>query len=326
MRSGVVAWLAAGVVLVSCAQTTEQSSGFVTSSSSTVGPGQMTPASNESSASSESSPSTTGTVPSTPTAPTPTTGPPVASEPLAILRPTGIGPVDLGTPAHEAIPVLVGLLGAPDRDDPIPPEEECVEGASWLECPSVLGAIEEGRLLVWDDAGLEVVLADSTGDRPDQVSAPLNLSTWRATQVAGEPTLTTVQGLYPGMTFGQLRHLVSDLDGSYSEGSLLGYRLEIPGGGGYHGGLDRDPSTIGNDVSDQIRAIQAVLNTHGADLVVDGVWGPRSEAAWITFLQQHDLKPVTPAFAAPWLVPEIGDALAFPTDDMAITSISPTPP
>lgn len=262
--------------------------------------------------------------PPTTSAPTvDTTIDPTATE-MAVLRSDGLGPIDFGTPAGDAIAGLTEVLGAPDRVEPIEPGGECVEGSGWLDCVGER-VVESGRLAVWDRYGLEVALVDTARYDWSREQMPLQFSDWHATVPPGDASLVTDEGLYPGMTVGELRAVVPWVEFGYGEGVLGGFYVSFGVRGGYGGGLDWDPETAEVDWYD-VAAMQAALNEQGAELEVDGVWGPASKEAWIAFLSDHGLD--SPALAAEWplwLTPEIGRTLGLPPDDIIAASLEPRP-
>ncbi len=240
---------------------------------------------------------------------------------LAVLRSNGLGPVDFGAPAEETIAEFTEVLGAPDRVEPIGPGGECVEGADWLECLRELRIVDSGRLAVWDGYGLEVALVDTTRDVWPQEQTALHFGDWHATVAPGDTRLVTDGGLYPGMTVGELRAAVPSVEFTYNEGLLDSFYVTVGAGGGYWGRLDWVPATTAMDGSD-VAAVQEALNDDGADLVVDGEWGPRTQAVWKDFLTAHGIEPFTPQL---WLTPEIGQQLGLPPDDVIIATLQPRP-
>jgi peptidoglycan hydrolase-like protein with peptidoglycan-binding domain len=270
-----------------------------------------------------SAPTTSGpAAPATTSAPgVNTTIEPPATE-MAVLRAGGLGPVDFGAPAQEAIAELTDVLGAPDRVEPIGPlADGCVEGASWLECVRGTMVIDGGQLAVWDSYGLEVALVDTTRGVWPQEQTALQFEDWHATVAPGDSRLVTEDGLSPGMTVGELRRAVPGVEFTSNEGQLDSFRVTGGTGGGYWGRLDWVPATTDIERSD-VAAVQVALNEHDADLVVDGEWGPKTEAAWIAFLTDHGIEPVTPQL---WLTAEIGQQLGLPPDDVIVATIEPRP-
>ncbi len=264
------------------------------------------------------------TAPATTSAPTVTTVEPPAME-MAVLRPDGLGPVDFGTLAEEAITELTDLLGAPDRVERIGPEGECVEGASWLDCIRDLRVVESGQLAVWDVYGLEVALVDTARDAWPQEQAPLQFGDWHTTIAPSGSRLVTAEGVSPVMTVGELRTAVPWVEFTYNEGLLDSYYIAVGAGGGYWGRLDWDPTTTDIDWHD-IAAMQAALNGQGAELEEDGVWGPASKAAWLALLSDHGIKATAPTAEWPvWLTPDIGRTLGLPPDDIIVASLEPDP-
>ena len=240
---------------------------------------------------------------------------------VVVLRPDGLGPVDLGAPAEETVREHTELFGEPTSDVPIGPDGECVEGADWLDCVKGLRVIEQGRLLTWADLGLEVALVDSDATGADAGRVPLQFGDWHATATSDSTRLQTPEGIFPGITIGELRLLAPELEFGYGEGLLDGVFVTAPTGGGYWGDLDWDAATTPVEHVD-IRAVQAALNAHGATLDVDGAWGPETENAWLDFLADHGIEPVTSQL---WLTPEVGDALGLPPDDIIVANIQPRP-
>lgn len=265
-------------------------------------------------------PDTTATTSTTSVPPAPANGQP---DDRAVLRPGGLGPVDFGAPALDTVGALTALFGAPDEVATILPigsgEDGCVEGATWLSCLRGLRVREEGQLLTWTRLGLDVAMVDTdrSGGR-----APLQFGDWHATPVPGGASPTTAEGLYAGMSVGELRSVYPSVGFGYNEGVLNAYSVDASGSGQYWGRLDPDPATAGYDFDGLIRAVQAALNERGADLAVDGEWGPRAEAAWEEFLISNEL----PAFTLQlWLTPEVGDALGLPPDAWTVATVEPRP-
>lgn len=270
-------------------------------------------------------PTTRGESPPPTEAPPPTTSVDQTIDELAALRPDGLGHVDFGTPADETVLELTALLGPPDRVEVLEPigpgEDGCVELGSWLDCLRERRVVDEGRLAVWDRWGLEVALVDTTADYGPAERAAPQFADWRATVAPGDSRLVTVEGLYPGMTVRELRQAVPGVEFGYNEGLLDSVFVAAGEPGWYWGRLDWDPSTDDIEYFD-VSAIQAALNEHGANLVVDGEWGSRSEAAWLKFLTDHGFEAFT---LQPWLMPEIGEALGLPPGDITIAALGPRP-
>jgi peptidoglycan hydrolase-like protein with peptidoglycan-binding domain len=242
---------------------------------------------------------------------------------MRVLRTDGLGPVDFGVAAEEAMVDLTSLLGAPDRVEPIAPlPDGCVEGAGWLDCVRGLRLIESGQLAIWDGHGLEVALVDTRRDVWPHEQAPLQFGDWHATVGTSDTRLVTEEGLSPGMTVGQLRTAVPSVEFTYNEGVLDSYSVTSGANGGYWGRLDWDPTTPDIESFD-IATVQTALNKHGADVVVDGQWGPRTRTAWLEFLTENSLEPLTPQL---WLTPEVGGALGLPPDEIVVATIEPRPP
>ena len=248
---------------------------------------------------------------------------------LAVLRPGGLGDVDFGTPADETVLELTALFGPPDRVEELEPigpgGDGCVELGSWLDCLRERRVVDEGRLAVWDDWGLRVALVDTAVDHGPAEQTALQFADWHATFAPGNRRPVTLEGLRPGMTVRDLRQVVPGVEFGYNEGLLDSFFVTAGDPGWYWGRLDWNPSTDDIEYWD-VSAIQAALNEHGANLVVDGEWGPLSEAAWLEFLTNHGIEPFTLAAKWPlWLMPEIGEALGLPPDDITIATLEPRP-
>ena len=103
-------------------------------------------------------PPPTSTIPTTTTPPVPTTTLPdpgalVAGEPVPVsrlkLHTGGVGPIEIGTPAADAVGILVATLGTP--------EEVAIAGEEHGLC-----AEEDGRLVRW--AGLTAIISGTLAD------------------------------------------------------------------------------------------------------------------------------------------------------------------
>ena len=228
---------------------------------------------------------TASPTPSPSTSPPTTTSAPTATDQIPTLRPDGIGPVDFGTPAHEGVAVLSGLLGPPDRATGIDPDRECVEGAPWKDCLSV---VDKGRIVGWTTFGLEVAVTDLVvSNGASEADVPLRVSAWRAVAPSSGQTLATATGLEPGATVADLRELHPGAEFAFNEGLYDAFylgRLERQG---------RDHRIWGrlafSDYGDYVKALQQALNRQGATLEVDGVVGPATRKAWSVFCQAHSL-------------------------------------
>jgi hypothetical protein len=133
--------------------------------------------------------------------------------------------------------------------------------------------------------------------------------------------VTTPEGVHAGMTVAALTQAVPGVELTSNEGALDSFHVATPEGAGYWGRLDWNPATADIDPVD-VGAVQTALNEQGADLVVDGIWGPRSEAAWRAFLTEQGIEPLTEQL---WLTPEIAAALGLPPDDITVATIEPRP-
>ena len=220
----------------------------------------------------------TSSAPSASPVPTPTSQTPT-------LRPDAIGTVDFGTPAREGVEVLAGLLGPPDRVTNIDPDRECVEGAPWKDCLSV---VDKGRIVRWTTFGLEVALTDSfVSNGASETKIPLQVTAWRAVAPPSGHTLATASGLEPGATVADLEELHPEAEFAFNEGMYDTFYL------GRLERQNRDPGIWGrlafHGYDDYVRAIQRALNRQGATLEVDGVVGLATRTAWSVFCQAHAL-------------------------------------
>jgi peptidoglycan hydrolase-like protein with peptidoglycan-binding domain len=248
----------------------------------------------------------------------------------AVLRPGGLGPVDFGTPAERALAELGAILGPPTVDEMIRPGAECVEGSSWEDCLRANDLLEQGRIVRWTDRGLSIAFTDAEWSGAELTPTPLQFSSWRAVRPAGGGrALTTVEGIGPGATIGDLRATYSDLHWGFNEGvwDSVGF-LIITGddcGGCFESGiwseLDHDPEEDGFEIA-YTKALQRALNAQGADLAVDGEIGPRTQLAWEQFCAAHALSCDADWPGLPWnMTGEQRAALEFPPPDVAIAAM-----
>jgi peptidoglycan hydrolase-like protein with peptidoglycan-binding domain len=247
---------------------------------------------------------------------------------LAILRPDGLGPVDLGTPAEQAISALTDLLGAPDDVvlvGPIGPGEDgCVEGASWEDCIRAHGVLVEGQILHWTTHGLAAALTDAERKGAELQPTPVRLTSWRAVLPTDGEAATTAEGIGPGATVGDIRAVDSDVDWTFNEGVWDGVVL-VSGRDG-----DGRPSSgiwaqfdWDHDNNGYVKAMQRALNAQGANLVVDGVIGPATRDAWEQFCRAHDLSCTAESPNLPWFITEDQRAaLDFPPPDVTIATMT----
>jgi peptidoglycan hydrolase-like protein with peptidoglycan-binding domain len=258
----------------------------------------------------------------------------VSTTSSAILRPGGVGPVDFGSPASEAVTELSGILGPPDVDEVLEPlapgEEDCVEGSSWEHCLRVNGVLEHGRMVRWPNRGLSVAFTDAVGSAGALTPAPLQFSSWRAVRPDGGNVLTTAEGVGPGSTVGDLRAVYSALHWGFNEGvwDSVGFMIAVGDdcGGcfefGIWGQLDYDHERDSFEKA-YVAAIQRALNAQGADLAVDGETGPRTQAAWEQFCAAHDLSCTAEWPNFPWFITEEQRAaLEFPPADVTIAALT----
>jgi hypothetical protein len=240
-------------------------------------------------------PTTTAPTTTTPTStpsPLPTTAPaPAPTEsPLGdtgILRTDGIGPFGFGSAADEVEVWLINQLGSPDAAVVEPGQ------GGWP-----LESCTERRFVYWVDAGLTVGFTDlnsidTSGLVPDCDTGP-HLAGWYV--IAGEVpwfapdhggkvsspqtlSLTTAEGIGLGSGAGDLREAYPTV--TFGEQGVDTYDPAV----------FRVPDTMWGRVEwNEASDIQKALNEHGADLVVDGILGPRTVAALVEFQTSNDIK------------------------------------
>jgi hypothetical protein len=203
------------------------------------------------------------------------------AERLSVLRPDGLGPFDFAGPVDPVVAWLADQLRAPDAAI-----AESGQGG-WP-----LSSCAERRFAYWSSAGLTVGFTDFNGIHtatgvPDCDDGP-HFSGWyvvaerpwfapdhTATDTAQPPVtirLTTADGIGLGSTVGELR----DADptvvfGDWDVGEYAPDHFRTAAG--MQGRVTWNP--IGD--------VQRALNERGADLVVDGVFGPRTRTALTEF-------------------------------------------
>ena len=239
----------------------------------------------------------------------PTTGelPTVPAEELAILRAGGIATADVGTLADETLTTLTELLGPPSRDIAIDlAARECVEGSDWADCAR---AVAEGRILTWDDLGLDVLLTDYDITSPTTATA-LHFGGWRLRAGAADTsdaTLATTDGLRIGSLLSEVRRVHPDVELYINEGVYDTFTV-YPGG--------RLAGYLGLTWSEQVRMVQNALVASGADIAVDGELGPATLAAWDAFVATEGLTGETGFPSISVLA-----ALGITFDDVPVTEL-----
>lgn len=195
----------------------------------------------------------------------------------ALLRPDGVGPVDFGTEADEAMTLLTELLG--------PPSEVRDEGAQ-----DIYWSVEQVRFVTWDDLALQLVFTDWNGDVTQPAAIPLHLADW---EVLG-PGLTTVEGLGWGTTVGDLRAMYPDVQFGINEFAPM-FIIEGPDGD-ILGGFD----WLWEDYA---RALIAALNEHGAGLDPDDLDAATGQAL-LDFMEREGMHDAGEALSALGLPPD----------------------
>ena len=235
-----------------------------------------------------------------------------------VLRPDGLGPIDFGTPGDQAIATLTQILGPPDRDDSVDPDrQECVEGSGWRECVPVF---DTARILTWTAAGLDVLVTDlgyPDGASPRRVAT--YFGAWRAVRPPNGAALSTADGVGPGIAVGELRAIHPEIEFGYGEGILSAVYVATAAGD-YWGGFDWDDTADDYARAALVRAVQRALNLHGAELAVDGEWGPGTQQAWDEFLADNGFSPIP----VMWVEPEIAEALGLVPDELIVAELGAT--
>lgn len=214
---------------------------------------------------------------STPTTTT-TQAPPPTVAPIFpnILRPDGIGPVDFGDPASEAMTTLTEILGPPDAIEEL--------GAS-----DFYMSVTQARLVTWDSHHLRLAFTDWNGDWSDPASVPLHLSDW---EVFG-PGLATAEGIGPGSAAGEILSTWPGVQFGINEFAPTVY-VQTPWGA-IRGSLAW-PSYEAFDA-----ALQAALAEQG--FPTDGRPGSGTGQALIDFMEARGLDAATGVLSALGLPP-----------------------
>jgi hypothetical protein len=219
----------------------------------------------------------TGTIPATTETPLGDTG---------ILRPDGIGPFGFGSAADEVEVWLTDQLGSPDAAV----VESGQGGWPLMSCA-------DRRFAYWADAGLTVGFTDlnsidTSGLVPDCDTGPhlagwyiiVGDVPWFAPDHGGNIpppetlSLTTAEGIGLGSSAGDLRE-------AYPTATFGEQDIDT-----YNPAVFRVPDTMWGRVEwNEASDIQKALNEHGANLVVDGILGPRTVAALVEFQTSHGI-------------------------------------
>jgi hypothetical protein len=264
-------------------------------------------------------PSTTVEVPTTESTVPPSTQPPPTttttdqSTDLTVLRPDGLGSVDFGEPAEDALTVLIDMLGPPDGDT-VSSEPECVR------------AIQQTRTVHWETIGLHVLFTDWPGSY-DLPPAPLHFATWTLGPTSTPQTqLATTDEIHIGSSAAEVRSLPNSSP-MIPNVTQWGFTL-TDGTGAVSGQFAWSVSSPSYFIDEQFAIeLQQALNNHGATLVVDGVVGPATTQALIDFAAQHNIDgfSIEPAWDSIQLTKEVLEVfwlLELPPDDAPVTFMS----
>lgn len=274
---------------------------------------QRTTAASAPSTTTASSPTTERAVtPSTQPLPSTTTTIADHSGDLAVLRSDGLGSVDFGTPAEDALTSLIDMLGPPDGDT-VSPDPDCVL------------AIQQTRTVHWETIGLHVLFTDWPGSY-ELPPAPLHFASWTLEPTSTPPTqLATHDGIRIGSTAAEVRSLPNSSP-MIPDVNKWGFRLAD--GTGAVSGDFAWPVTLPYYFIDEpfAVALQQALNDNGANLAVDGIVGPATTQALIDFAAQHNIDgfSIEPAWDSIQLTPEVLDVfwlLELPPDDVPVRSM-----
>jgi hypothetical protein len=259
-----------------------------------------------------SAPTTERTVPTSTQPPPTTTTIADRSADLAVLRSDGLGSVDFGIPAENAITSLVDMLGPPDGDT-VSSEPECVL------------AIQQTRTVQWETFGLYVLFTDWPGSY-DLPPAPLHFATWTLEPASTPQTqLATTDGIRIGSTAADVRSLPNS---SPMIPDVTQWGFTIADDTGAVSGRFAWSASLPYYLIDEPFAIelQQALTDRGANLVVDGVVGPSTTQALIDFAAQHNIDgfSIEPAWDSIQLTSEVLEVfwlLELPPDDAPVTSM-----
>jgi hypothetical protein len=171
-----------------------------------------------------------------------------------------------------------------------------------------------------------VVLTDGEWTGADLIEVPLRVEGWFAVAATGAAVPTTPEGVRPGSSIGDVRDVVGELVWHFNEGVWDGFSFspsttrvpQCPGCSAIYAKL-----AWAHDENQYVAAVQESLNAHGADLAVDGVAGPRTQAAWTEFCVNHGLAC---DIESPWWVWMITAdqraALDFPPPSVRIAALA----
>lgn len=229
----------------------------------------------------------------------PTPDGPVADDP--VLRPDGLGSVDLRGRAHELVAALEARFGPPT-------EEINVRARPGDTLRGPLGYFPESELrhLRWFDPGLTVLIADGVnygGTEPGD----LRLVFWATsstrlrleTGLGVGSTLAELTRGYPAITVG----IAEECSGAHHPAAFT-IETEV---GRVRGALDWD----------WVSEVQQALNDRGATLAVDGEYGPRTRAAVEAFQTEAAIETTAPWDGDGWIGPLTLDALGVAAPPMA---------
>jgi hypothetical protein len=258
----------------------------------------------------------TATVPTTtitPATTSPTTSPPTTVpttggaqvQQLRILRPDGIGPFDFGVEMSVVVPWATEALGAP-----------VVGGLPESVVPNLVGACPNQELVRWPAAALDLYFSEwEVVDDALVCTGTMRLVAWGVGSYLGEGAstasasvpLATQDGIGVGTTVAEL--IDRDADPTFMQWSD---ELVFPAGF-YLGDPVPWEHLFGVLTWDWVRDLQAALNEHGFELVVDGEVGPMTLAAVDAYQVQRGLPSIEAA---------ILDLALKPRGDVRVASLA----
>ena len=253
--------------------------------------------------------STPSTVATSPSAVPEPSRPDVDPAALPILRSDGLGPVNFGTPAEDALADLVALLGRPDSD--------------WVSSePDCKLAIEQTRTVHWETFGLDVGFTDWPGSF-DLPPAPMHFDSWTIwSRTAPRTHLATSDGIRVGSTAADIRSLPNSSP-MIPNVTQWGFALSDEAGN-VDGELYWSVQLPYYLMSESFAVeLQEALNRNGANIELDGVVGPATTAALIDFAGAHGIDGlrVEPNYDSISFTPEVLEVfwlLELPPDDAPV--------
>jgi len=211
------------------------------------------------------------------------------------LRPDGLGTVDFRGPASELVAELTERLG-------LPAEETNVRAQPGVPLRGPLGYFPESELryVTWYDPGLTIVVADGENYGGSE-AGDLRLVSWSTsssrlrleTGVGVGSSLAELVDAYPTVQVGQSE----ECDDAYSPDSF---------------GVDTAAGRLDGSIGwDWVSDLQQALNARGAEVAVDGEYGPRTRAAVEAFQIEAAVASTASWDSEGWIGPQTLEALGI---------------